>query len=297
MRRVTRFAQRSLHLVHFCFQIGYKLRLRLSTIVLIIAQFRHKTWSDRPLWSEKEKAIETRICLVDLICDTLNHLNHARLEREEERLEVCFTCNFSNKVASNELLTMCVAALTALLPSDFYAHGGMPEYIKKLFVTLTKNKCLDVMTHHLISVSQEAYSFIHGDGNPHAKPEFTSQYHDAIQIISNIVKFVCQLITVASLCPEVQDIDILGSSGVIRAITSNLLIEACCKKWHSWSYRKDADMSDFRGYIPLQDPLHMKSIQRNESTFRSPNKDAIIKPRIMSVSVKVARDDEAHHVW
>lgn len=270
----------------------------MTAILLITQSTPRATNETTTSWIKKQKSEETRICLIDLASDTLHLLNCAHLRPLEGR----FNCNFGSWSAPDELLTICIATLTALLPdnSHYKAVGSIPDvYTKKIVKTLARNRFLDVMAHHLVAVTEKAHSLFsqHVEGHQHTQSEVPAQYLKAIATLGSIVNFVSQLVLIGSYYPELSDIENLGSVTIIRSMTVNPLIETCCKKWYSWSCDNGSDMCDFRGYIPLQELLYLKSRQRQDVSIKSGNKHPIMKPHGMYMAIKVAKDDETHKIW
>jgi hypothetical protein len=247
-------------------------------------------------WIKQQKAQETWIYLVDLASDTLHLLHYAHLKGSEMH-PIYNSGSFS---AHYELLTVSIAILIALLPGNSHCDvvSSNPDvYTKKFARSLTRNKCLDVMTHHLVVETRNAHAALNQyiGQTPHAHPEILPQYHYYISTFVSIVDFVTQLVLIESNCLEVSDIS--GLIAILRSMTVNPLIEACCKKWYSWTSDSGSDVCDFRGYIPLQELFHLKNKLFKEDSRKSAVKYPFMKSRGMLMSIKVAKDDEVHKIW
>jgi hypothetical protein len=247
-------------------------------------------------WIKQQKAQETWVGLVDLASDTLHLLHCAHLKGPE----VHPIYNFGSFSAHYELLTVSIAILIALLPGNSHCNvvATTPDvYTKKFARSLTRNNCLDVMTRHLVAETGNAYAVLiqYIGQTPHAHSEISPQYHNAIATFVSIVDFVSQLVLMESNCVEVSDIS--GLLAIIRSMTVNPLIEACCKKWYSWTSDSGSDVCDFRGYIPLQELFYLKNKLFKEDSRKSVLKYPFMKSRGMLMSIKVAKDDEVHKIW
>lgn len=264
--------------------------------ILLLIQFTSVATNVTVSWIKQQKTQETRICLVDLAVDNLHLLNRAHLKGSEGRP----IYNFGSFSAYDELLSVSIAILMALLPSNSYCNvvASTPDiYTKKFTRSLIRNNCLDVMTRHLAAETGNAHSVLnqHIDHKPFGHSEDPVTYQNAIAIFASIVDFVKQLVLIESNSLEVSDFSSLLA--IIRAMTVNPLIEACCKKWYSWTSDSGSDVCDFRGYLPLQEFFHVKNKLVQDDSRKSLVKYPFIKSRGMFMSIKVAKDDEVHKIW
>lgn len=264
--------------------------------ILLLIQFTPVATKVTVAWIKQQKTQETRICLVDLAVDNLHLLNCAHLKGVEGRAMY----KFGSCSAYDELLSASIAILIALLPSNSHCNvvASTPDiYTKKLTRSLSRNNCLDVMTRHLVAEAGNAHSVLnrHIEHKPFAHSDVPAQYQNAIAVFASIVNFVNQLVLIESNSLEVSDVS--SMLAIIRAMTVNPLIEACCKKWYSWTSDVGSDVCDFRGYLPLQELFHLKNKLVQDDLRKSLVKYPFTKSRGMLMSIKVAKDDEVHKIW